>query len=75
MAIRSLISVRGGSRRRRVVPKEEEEGEGEGEEGEELRVGGGHAVAFSVHLCAESEPLLEISRPHKLDLRRTRAPL
>ncbi len=31
------------------VAEEEEEGEGEGEVGEELGVGGGHAVAFAVH--------------------------
>jgi len=36
------------------VPEEEEEGEGEGEVGDELRVGGGHAVAFSVHLYNRS---------------------
>lgn len=32
------------------MPNEEEEGEGDGKVGEELRVRGGHAVAFAVHL-------------------------
>ncbi len=34
-----------------LVAEQEEEGEGEGEVGEELGVGGGHAVAFAVHFC------------------------
>lgn len=32
------------------MPNEEEQGEGDGEIGEELRVRGGHAVAFAIHL-------------------------
>lgn len=33
------------------MSQQQEEAEGEGEEGYELRVRGGHAVAFAVHLC------------------------
>ena len=52
MAVRQgLAGRRRFGRRGRVVPYEEEEGEGDGEVGEELRVRGGHAVAFAVHFC------------------------
>lgn len=38
------------------MPNEEEEGEGDGEVGEELRVRGGHAVAFAVHFYIRRPP-------------------
>lgn len=39
-----------GRRGVRGVAEEQEEGKGKGEEGSELGVGGGHAVALAVHL-------------------------
>jgi hypothetical protein len=40
------------------VAKEQEEGEIEGEKGDELRMGGRHAVALAVHSCK-----LSVQRP------------
>ena len=34
-----------------MVPEQQKEREGEGEVGDELGMGGGHAVAFAVHFC------------------------
>ena len=42
---------------RRVVSQEEEKGKGSSEVGEELGVGGGHAVAFAVHLYTQNSAL------------------
>ena len=42
---------------RGVVSQEKEKGKGSGEEGEELGMGGGHAIAFAVHLCAQKSSL------------------
>ena len=39
---------------RGVVSQEEEKGKGSGEVSEELGVGGGHAIAFAVHLYAQN---------------------
>ena len=39
---------------RGVMSQEEEKGKGSGEVGEELSVGGGHAVAFSIHLYTQN---------------------
>ena len=41
------------------MPNQEEEGEGDGEIGEELGVGGGHAVALAVHLY--NRPVFSVS--------------